>query len=165
MDVDARIEIRRLDATSWAVYREVRLAALGESPGAFGTTLERASTRSEAEWRATLLDRVTFVAFAGTRPVGLVSGIAGPLPEVAELISMWVAPQYRRRSVGKRLVREVVDWARAEGYQEVRLSVVDDNPGALALYERAGFTPTGTTYPYPNDPERWEIELSRPLGR
>lgn len=158
------IVIRRLDTCSWGIYREVRLAALAESPGAFGATLEETSRRTEAEWQACLLDRVSFVAFDGARPVGLVSGIAGPEPGLAELISMWVAPAYRRRAVGERLVREVMAWARADGYRRLTLTVVDDNDGALAFYRGLGFTPTGATFPYPNDAARYEIELTLPIG-
>jgi ribosomal protein S18 acetylase RimI-like enzyme len=158
------VDVRRLDPSSWTVYREVRLAALAESPGAFGTTVEQASARTEEEWQACLWDRVNFVAFNADRPVGLVSGIPGPDPDCAELISMWVAPEHRRRSVGERLVHEVAAWAREEGYRELRLGVVDDNGGARAFYERLGFTPTGLTYPYPNDPQRWELELTLPLA-
>lgn len=153
------IQIRRLDPGSWITYREVRLAALADSPGAFGTTLEQASRRTDAEWQASLQDRVNFVAFDAGRPVGLVSGMAGAEPGRAELISMWVAPAHRRHAVGKRLAREVVAWAREEGYQSLTLSVVDVNDGARALYQRLGFTPTGATFPYPNAPDRWEIEL------
>ena len=160
------IAIRRLDPSSWTVYREVRLAALADSPAAFGSTLKQASRRTDAEWRACLLDRVNFVAFDGVRPVGLVSGIAGGAePDRAELISMWVAPGYRRQSVGERLVREVVGWAREEGYPYLALSVVDENHAARALYERLGFAPTGATFPYPNDGARCEIELALPLSR
>lgn len=158
------VDVRRLDPASWTVYREVRLAALAESPGAFGTTLEQASRRTEEEWRACLYDRVNFVAFDVDRPVGLVSGIAGPEPHLAELISMWVDPRHRRQSVGERLVREVAAWALDLGCRELRLGVVDDNGGARAFYERLGFTSTGVTYPYPNDPRRWELELALPLA-
>lgn len=158
------IEIRRLAPASWTTYREVRLAALGDSPGAFGTTLEQAAKRTEAEWRESLLDRVTFVAFDGPQPVALASGIAGEHPGAAELISMWVAPTHRRQGVAERLAREVVKWARTEGYDELTLSVVDDNAPALALYQTLGFTPTGATAPYPNDPNRHERELALPLG-
>ena len=157
------MQIRRLDPSSWITYREVRLAALADSPGAFGTSLEQAARRTDDEWRASLLDRVNFVAFDAGRPIGLVSGMAGAEPGRAELISMWVAPAHRRRAVGKRLAREVVAWAREEGYRSLALSVVDGNDGARALYQRLGFAPTGATFPYPNDPERREIELLLPL--
>ncbi len=155
--------IRRLDAGAWGIYREVRLAALADAPGAFGTTLHEASRRTQAEWEACLLDRVNFVAFDGARPMGLVSGVDTSEPGRAELISMWVAPTHRRRAVGERLVREVVAWARAQGYRRLTLTVVDDNDAARVLYERMGFAPTGATLPYPNDPARWEIELTLPL--
>jgi len=38
----------------------------------------------------------------------------------------------------------VIEWARSEGYQAVRLAVVDHNASAQRLYERMGFVSTGT---------------------
>ena len=161
------VAIRRLDPTAWAAYREVRLASLADSPGAFVVTLDQALERTDADWRASLLDqssRVTFAAFDGPHPVGLVAGVPGAESDVAELASMWVSPRHRRRALGRRLVGEVVAWARAEGFRELRLWVVEGNAPARGLYRRLGFAPTGSTQPYPNDDEQTEIELAFPLA-
>jgi ribosomal protein S18 acetylase RimI-like enzyme len=38
--------------------------------------------------------------------------------------------------------------------------VTNSNQGAIAFYERQGFSLTGTTEPYPNDPSLIEYEMS-----
>jgi ribosomal protein S18 acetylase RimI-like enzyme len=73
---------------------------------------------------------------------------------------MWVAPAYRRTGTGSLLVDAVQAWARTRGVYELRLMVTNSNQGAIAFYERQGFSLTGTTEPYPNDPSLIEYEMS-----
>ena len=55
---------------------------------------------------------------------------------------LFVAQGARGRGVGTALLAAVAERARAEGFAEVRLDVVDGNR-ARALYEREGFRPAG----------------------
>ena len=43
------------------------------------------------------------------------------------------------------------------------LHVTSNNDGAAHFYERLGFTRTGSTIPYPNDPALIEFEMSYPI--
>ena len=54
-----------------------------------------------------------------------------------------VAPEARGRGIGTRLLHAAADEARARGFREIRLDVVDENPRARALYERMGFRAVG----------------------
>ncbi len=54
-----------------------------------------------------------------------------------------VLREARGRGVGSRLVEAICDEARARGYAEVRLDVIDTNWRARALYERLGFSDAG----------------------
>ena len=55
------------------------------------------------------------------------------------LEDLFVREAARGRGVGRALVAEVVQRARARGCRRVELDVNEDNPPALALYEAAGF--------------------------
>ncbi len=57
-----------------------------------------------------------------------------------------VARNARGRGVGSRLVEAICDEARARGYAEVRLDVIDTNFRARALYERLGFHAAGVEH-------------------
>ena len=48
---------------------------------------------------------------------------------------MGVAPPHRRRGIGKRLLRRMLDLARDLGREEVWLGTEDDNVAARALYK------------------------------
>ena len=99
-----------------------------------------------------LLDpAVTFVSY---RDGGTVLGVAAIKEldaESGEVKSMHTAAAARGRGVGRALLSHLLDTARARGYQRVFLET-GTTPGfaaARALYESAGFTPTGPFGGYP----------------
>lgn len=153
----AGVELRRLGPEDWGVLRQLRLAALADSPGAFASTLERERAFDEETWRSRCRSAFYLVAEAAGRPVGLVAGIvlSGEPPQVSpwdgeapagaehHLVSMWVDPERRRHGIGRRLIEALLAAAREKGVREVDLWVAEGNDAALSAYERAGFERTG----------------------
>jgi RimJ/RimL family protein N-acetyltransferase len=163
-------EVRRITADEGAELERVRLAALADSPFAFGSTFAAESDRPAAEWdlRARLgasgRDRSTFFARRNGEIVGLAGGHREPdLPDEVNLVSMWTAPTARRGRVGSELVRAVLTWAAETGASRVTLWVTEGNEPARALYERLGFEPTGERQPLPSDPTLDEHRMVRVL--
>ena len=77
---------------------------------------------------------------------------------------MWTAPTHRRRGVGRLLVGAVLEWAKRQKVETLRLAVTSNNFAAIRFYEGLGFTMTGETQPYPNDPALVEFTMSRPTS-
>ncbi len=69
-------------------------------------------------------------------------------PPAGEVLleALAVDPARRGQGIGARLLTETCAFARARGFRAVRLSVVDTNPRARALYEREGFRPVRTIH-------------------
>ena len=61
----------------------------------------------------------------------------------AEILTLAVAPAYRRRGVAALLLDEAMRMLRAGGTHRLFLEVAADNAAAIALYGKAGFTATG----------------------
>lgn len=74
---------------------------------------------------------------------GTVSGGDGDVSATAAMTAMWVDPRFRRRGIGDLLVKTVVEWATAAGYDEMLLWVAQENANAERLYERNGFRRSG----------------------
>jgi GNAT superfamily N-acetyltransferase len=55
---------------------------------------------------------------------------------------IWIDPPFRRKGYATRLLQKLDDEAVREGAERIGLSVVTDNPEALALYTKVGYTPT-----------------------
>ena len=69
--------MQRAQPGDWVTLRAVRLAALADAPGAFGSTVGRELAFDEAEWRR-LASAPSFIAWRGDEPVGLVGVVARP---------------------------------------------------------------------------------------
>lgn len=61
----------------------------------------------------------------------------------AELLTLAVNPDQRRRGIGQNLVACFLEQALTKGATEAFLEVAANNLGALALYEKAGFVEKG----------------------
>ena len=142
------MELKRIRADDWKLWRDVRLKALADAPDAFYATLEQEQAYDEDRWRDWLQSHgVQIVALEGAEPVGVVGGHLGG--EGAELYGMWVAPAARGSGLGENLVREVIGWAAEQGHERLRLWVADDNARAMRFYEKLGFTMADQTWPDP----------------
>jgi GNAT superfamily N-acetyltransferase len=147
--------VERIGEAAWKRLRAVRLAALAESPDAFGTTHATCSAWLAEQWREQLRLLTTFVAVLEDRDVGMVRAVEhASSPEGAYLISMWVAPQSRRGGIGRALVEAVFDWARSEKRTRLFLDVREHRADAVAFYETLGFRPTGVVTPDGDHVER-----------
>jgi GNAT superfamily N-acetyltransferase len=128
--------IREVGPDDWADWREMRQRSLSEDPDAFSssTTMWSGDNDTETRWRDRLADGPCFIAYDGAQPVGMVAGRVAD--DGAELISMWVAPEARRRSIGRRLIQAIVAWA--DG-RPLKLRVMDGNAVAVSAYQQQGF--------------------------
>ncbi|MFL5953100.1 MAG: GNAT family N-acetyltransferase [Gaiellaceae bacterium] len=66
----------------------------------------------------------------------------GFVDEQTPELSISVVPSRRRHGLGQELLDALLEKARAEGHQQVSLSVERDSP-AVSFYERNGFAPHG----------------------
>lgn len=154
---------RRIQPGEGGLLRRVRLAALLDTPSAFGSSYEAEAPQSDQRWaelaaqRADGPDHATFFALDGGRAVGLVGGHR-VTQDTVELVSMWTSPEGRGQGVGALLVEAVVEWAAGT---TVELWVTQGNDAALRLYERCGFEVTGDVQALPSDPCKDEIRMRR----
>ena len=169
-DAASRAVVRRVRADEGRALRAIRLAALQESPAAFGSTYEAEARRADGEWTeraqrgAAGVDRVTFFAVVNDDLVGLVGGFRPDSGgSTVDLVSMWTAPAARRLGVGRALVAAVLQWATEVSATTVHLWVTQGNEPAFRLYESMGFRPTGESQPLPSDPARDELAMTRDL--
>ena len=157
------VEVRRTSGEQWRVLRQVRLAALVDSPRSFASTLAREQAFDDAEWRRRA-DGACWLAWQGGRPVGTVALVPDDVSEDAlQVVGMWVEATVRGTGAAAALVEAACEHARATGTSEVCLWVADGNERARRAYERWGFVATGERQPLPGDPSRTEDRMRRRL--
>ena len=68
-------------------------------------------------------------------------GVLMLAPGEAQLLNLTVAPQFRRKGIGRAIMRRMLDDARRSGATQCFLEVRMSNTGAVQLYLAEGFAP------------------------
>ncbi|HUW88601.1 MAG TPA: GNAT family N-acetyltransferase [Candidatus Paceibacterota bacterium] len=110
---------------------------------------------------STHADRETLVACIDDAPIGIARIGSDPdFPSRGHLFSLYVDPKSAGKGFGQALLTAALDKLSVRKFSEISLWVFKANPGAIGLYKKLGFAPTGRER---TDP-RWrtlEMELLR----
>lgn len=159
------VRVELLQEDDWERVAAVRLRALRESPSAFASSIAREESFREMHWRMRLRSAPTWVAVVDGADGGLVGAIEEPgaPPGERHVVSLWVAPEVRRRGAGRALLGVVEQWAAAEGADTLTLWSIEGNDAAAALYEACGWVASDVTMAMPRDPSVVERRWARTL--
>ena len=144
------MHLRTLTSDDAVAYQALRLAALQESPTSFSASYGEERDRTAAQVAAFLsgsTERIIFGAFDDNELVG-VCGLGRELSlkqrHAGFIRGMHVVPHFRRRGVGRALLRAALDRAIAwPDVEQLTLIVTATNTAAVALYEELGFVAFG----------------------
>jgi ribosomal-protein-alanine N-acetyltransferase len=124
LSADRTHDMAALHALAFAAPWDAKaFAALLDGPGVFALGVEEMGAL-DAEVLCGLI---------------LMRAIAGE----AEVLTLATAPGLRRRGVARALLEAALQSAAVHGARQAFLEVAHDNIAAIALYERAGFSPVG----------------------
>jgi ribosomal-protein-alanine acetyltransferase len=120
-----------------------------------------------SQWSA---GEILLLAKGGTRvwvaeDAGQVIGAsaARTVADEVEVLTLGVAPSWRRKGVGRSLMVTALSEAGQAGARRVFLEVRESNQGARAFYASLGFVETGRRRAYYRDPAEDALVLSRPV--
>jgi RimJ/RimL family protein N-acetyltransferase len=138
-------QIRRLEISDAALFRDIRLEALQKNPEAFGSTFEKESQQPLSWFEARLGAADIFGAFVDGTLAGMAGYSARENSKQAHkglLWTMYVRAAARSTGLGRKLVAAVLDHARGR-VEMVQLTVVSENESAHRLYRAMGFVEYG----------------------
>lgn len=121
-----------------------RVLAPPEMREAFERYIEL-SLREEIDVLAQAYDPAQGNGFWVASRTGTIAGMVGLqriAPDTAEVRRMYVDPAFRRRGLGRTLLRRAEHSARQLGYDRLVLSTAEIQTAAIALYQAEGFSPT-----------------------
>ena len=154
-------EIRLLTPDDWVELRNIRLAALQESPEAFLSTYRQEVAYDSDRWR-TEFDRGNwYIGICAGAPVSLLGVTRGTSMPVHEcyLEYLWVSPEYRRSGIAFGMLTAVLERLRAAAVGTTFVWVIDGNEAARRLYERIGFVSSNHRQSLTARPGRSEEKL------
>jgi putative acetyltransferase len=100
------------------------------------------------------------LAMAGDEPAGCVA-MRDLGNGTSEMKRLYVAPEFRGRGLGRRLVTEILRRAEEAGYARMVLDTVPEMADAIALYRSFGFAETP---PYWDSPVEQTVYMARSLA-
>ena len=104
--------------------------------------------------------RCLLVAHDGVDVIGFLAGSFVKGDEAAELESIVVHAPWRRRKVARALFAGLMEWAKREGAQGLKLEVRATSEGAMRLYTGCGFMECGRRASYYSDPDDDAVLMS-----
>jgi len=144
------VTVRVLTRADAATFRVLRLRALKEHADAFTSSFDEDVKKplSATEQRIAGQDgNVFWGAFVDGRLrglVGLVREARAKGAHSADVVAMYVAPEFGRRGLARALLQAVIDYARNEAHvEQLVLTVTRSNQAAAKLYKTAGFVTFG----------------------
>ena len=164
------LRIERIAPSHGPLLKALRCRALADAPYAFSATLSENASRSDESWAASAAHlaqdtkSTTFIAYHNDEPCGMMGCyLMGEQDGIANLVAVWVAPEYRNLKVGQGLLEAVKKWSRESKAQVLYAWVAEQNATAIRFYKSAGFETTGQRQPFKSDASQEEILLSLPL--
>ncbi|HVM22327.1 MAG TPA: ribosomal protein S18-alanine N-acetyltransferase [Sphingomicrobium sp.] len=132
---------------------------------AFGERFGEAWTRSQLAGILPMAGVTLMLARTEGSDAVIGFSLARTVADESELLLIAVVPGRHRRGIGQRLLEHFLERAQKDGLARVHLEVREGNP-AVAMYERAGFSPAGRrrNYYHARGGERFDaITLVREL--
>jgi RimJ/RimL family protein N-acetyltransferase len=145
------VTIRKAEISDAAALIEYLNIIGGESdfltfgPGEFGRSVE-----AEAEFIANALNKknaLFIIAVTSGKVIGNLNFSGGPRERTAHSgeFGVSVLKDYWGKGVGEELIRYLISWSRSSGViRKINLRVRTDNPKAISLYKKLGFSEEGT---------------------
>lgn len=149
------MRIRTTDEQDWEILKEIRLAALLDTPTAFGVDYQTAINNSDQQWKQRSSSETQpnfWLAFKQEKAIGMI-GSGVNQADRYNLIAMWVEPESRGLGVAECLVNAVKAHATSNGYQQVFLDVSPDNLTASQFYRKHSFVFIDEWEPLASHPE------------
>jgi ribosomal-protein-alanine acetyltransferase len=105
---------------------------------------EEAFTKRQIAYLLTDYNTIALVAKVNSDVAGfIIAQIETDETDFGHIITINVAPSYRRKSIGSKMLCEIEGLLRQRGIKECRLEVREDNSAAIKLYHKLGYQTMG----------------------
>jgi GNAT superfamily N-acetyltransferase len=150
---EERVSVRWGGPEEATSLRAIRLEALADTPEAYGSTFEDASTWPDERWLAVASQwRYVLGDMDGTVAGMASGGFNDQYPNTHWLYGMYVSPGARGTGLAHLLVERIAQWAQGDGATNLYLHVAEPVARARAFYQREGFVESGDMITMHRDP-------------
>jgi len=138
------IEIIKLEESRWKEYKSLRLFALKNENFAFLSKYEDELKLKPKDWKKRIFSGI--FAQENEKLIGTVACVFSKKEKtkhVAELVALYVLPDYRKKGVAKKLLNYFVQGCKENNIKKIKLDVISKNIPAKKFYLKNGFKIVG----------------------
>jgi RimJ/RimL family protein N-acetyltransferase len=137
--------VTELLPSDWQRLRDLRLAALAESPAILSGKLDEEQNFTEEQWRETFKKLSYVVATIDGKDVAMINveNLAGDFGATCWLGGLWSNPEYRGAGGVRAIFNYLDSVASLRGWMVQGLGVMESNTSAIAVFEKYGFIKRG----------------------
>ena len=134
-----------LSPSNWKRLRDLRLAALDDSPAILAGKLDEERNFTEEQWRETFKKLSYVVATNDGKDVAMINleNLAGDFGATCWLGGLWSNPEYRGAGAVRAIFNYIDSVASLRGWMVQGLGVMESNTSAITVFEKYGFTKQG----------------------
>ena len=124
-----------LSPSNWKRLRDLRLAALGDSPAILAGKLDEEQNFTEEQWRETFKKLSYVVAIIDGEDVAMINveNLVGDFGATCWLGGLWSNPEYRGAGAVRAIFNYIDSVASLRGWMVQGLGVMESNTSAVLL--------------------------------
>lgn len=141
------IKIRSIKENDYLLYRDIRLEMVNLYPHYFDVDRAKLNSLTDEDWKLSVIDTIQnsnnrkYLAYDKDRCIGMI-GCDIADDNTMTIGSFYIAPEYRGKGLGKRLMKKCLEFSDAQNCTARKLWVSSANKSASAWYKRLGFQST-----------------------
>jgi ribosomal protein S18 acetylase RimI-like enzyme len=136
------VEISYLPAEYWKDYKSLRLFALNTEKFVFSKKYCEEKNISPKVWKARLESNSVVFALDGDELVGMgafVFSTAKVDQDTAQIFSVYVIPELRKKSIDKKLFNFILKEAKKSKIKKISVNIFENNSFVKSFYLSCGF--------------------------
>lgn len=137
------VTVRPFRPDEWPLLKAVRLKALQQDPGVFGSHYAREAAFADVEWQARLQNprAASFGVFDDGKVVGMTGVYISPEdPATAGFVADWLEKDWRGKGISALMYEARISWAQAQpGIRRMTIAFRESNLRASKAGQKYGF--------------------------
>jgi RimJ/RimL family protein N-acetyltransferase len=166
MNIKVNIKVKSATANDYLKVRELRLAALLDSPQAFGAKYDELKDHPDSYWQQLLTVANWCLVFDGELGIGLLAIDRADKDRKADcwVSSWWIDKSYRGQGISKLMAAWIYELCQKNDWQRIGLGVWPDNKSAISVYLKLGFVAADALMPSRSIPGLMYLPMYKEIG-
>ena len=160
------VKLKLATESEYLRLKQIRLAALKDSPNSFGAKYEVLKDRLDNYWQQVLKVSSWCLVSADGVDIGLLAVDRADKDRNSDcwLSGWWITPTHRGQGISKLMAQWVYELCRKNGWEKIGLGVWPDNKAAIAVYLKLGFVAADSLLPSRSIPGLMYLPMYKSIG-